>query len=186
MDAQSPSVCHIMDARNPSVCHMMDARTLAAARLHDGGRHRRVRRRHRLLGDGAQGAQETLEAAGYHVLVVNTERAGARERAAPLRAGPARRGAAQSPGRSRSAAARAPSVVRLRRLSRLDIGGPGWNPSHWPESIPVAGAWGRWGEEKDGTTDRDRRDRPGLDGACLLYTSPSPRDLSTSRMPSSA
>ena len=26
----------------------------------------------------------------------------------------------------------------------------------------------------------------GLMGACLLYTSPSPRDLSTSRMPSSA
>ena len=26
----------------------------------------------------------------------------------------------------------------------------------------------------------------GLDRACLLYTSPSPRDLSTSRMPSSA
>ena len=27
---------------------------------------------------------------------------------------------------------------------------------------------------------------PGMDGICLLYTSPSPRDLSTSRMPSSA
>ena len=27
---------------------------------------------------------------------------------------------------------------------------------------------------------------PGLLDACLLYTSPSPRDLSTSRMPSSA
>ena len=26
----------------------------------------------------------------------------------------------------------------------------------------------------------------GPDGVCLLYTSPSPRDLSTSRMPSSA
>ena len=26
----------------------------------------------------------------------------------------------------------------------------------------------------------------GLDSGCLLYTSPSPRDLSTSRMPSSA
>ena len=26
----------------------------------------------------------------------------------------------------------------------------------------------------------------GLEGGCLLYTSPSPRDLSTSRMPSSA
>ena len=28
--------------------------------------------------------------------------------------------------------------------------------------------------------------RAEKDGACLLYTSPSPRDLSTSRMPSSA
>ena len=27
---------------------------------------------------------------------------------------------------------------------------------------------------------------PGFKGSCLLYTSPSPRDLSTSRMPSSA
>ena len=29
-------------------------------------------------------------------------------------------------------------------------------------------------------------DLPELNAACLLYTSPSPRDLSTSRMPSSA
>ena len=29
-------------------------------------------------------------------------------------------------------------------------------------------------------------EKGGYDGACLLYTSPSPRDLSTSRMPSSA
>ena len=32
----------------------------------------------------------------------------------------------------------------------------------------------------------DRRIASGLNIACLLYTSPSPRDLSTSRMPSSA
>ena len=31
-----------------------------------------------------------------------------------------------------------------------------------------------------------RRANRSLSGACLLYTSPSPRDLSTSRMPSSA
>ena len=30
------------------------------------------------------------------------------------------------------------------------------------------------------------REKIGLDKVCLLYTSPSPRDLSTSRMPSSA
>ena len=38
------------------------------------------------------------------------------------------------------------------------------------------------------TQDVSLRERPGsgLDNNCLLYTSPSPRDLSTSRMPSSA
>ena len=42
------------------------------------------------------------------------------------------------------------------------------------------------GEE---TSDQDRaelRETLGLTDPCLLYTSPSPRDLSTSRMPSSA
>ena len=32
----------------------------------------------------------------------------------------------------------------------------------------------------------DRLWKPEMDKTCLLYTSPSPRDLSTSRMPSSA
>ena len=32
----------------------------------------------------------------------------------------------------------------------------------------------------------DLAEDAGIDGVCLLYTSPSPRDLSTSRMPSSA
>ena len=35
-------------------------------------------------------------------------------------------------------------------------------------------------------TGRSREARRALIAACLLYTSPSPRDLSTSRMPSSA
>ena len=34
--------------------------------------------------------------------------------------------------------------------------------------------------------DKPTLDKYGMDCACLLYTSPSPRDLSTSRMPSSA
>ena len=34
--------------------------------------------------------------------------------------------------------------------------------------------------------DIDRRNKISSISACLLYTSPSPRDLSTSRMPSSA
>ena len=45
-------------------------------------------------------------------------------------------------------------------------------------------------QQPDGTTDNSIRlggtgDQDSLE-ACLLYTSPSPRDLSTSRMPSSA
>ena len=39
--------------------------------------------------------------------------------------------------------------------------------------------------DADGTNVRQLTQAPGYDG-CLLYTSPSPRDLSTSRMPSSA
>ena len=37
-----------------------------------------------------------------------------------------------------------------------------------------------------GTTDKERVTKVTLFSFCLLYTSPSPRDLSTSRMPSSA
>ena len=38
----------------------------------------------------------------------------------------------------------------------------------------------------EGTIDSLTYEDSGRDRACLLYTSPSPRDLSTSRMPSSA
>ena len=44
-------------------------------------------------------------------------------------------------------------------------------------------------EGNDGTIDSATHNSDGyftFDGTCLLYTSPSPRDLSTSRMPSSA
>ena len=46
---------------------------------------------------------------------------------------------------------------------------------------------GQYGFETriESTTDR-REALQGADYVCLLYTSPSPRDLSTSRMPSSA
>ena len=45
-------------------------------------------------------------------------------------------------------------------------------------------AYGNWKEMLDAESSRD--DRIDLVTVCLLYTSPSPRDLSTSRMPSSA
>ena len=47
-----------------------------------------------------------------------------------------------------------------------------------------------WGARQDARRCRRRRSAPSRrcasPGTCLLYTSPSPRDLSTSRMPSSA
>ena len=42
------------------------------------------------------------------------------------------------------------------------------------------------GEGQPGKWEGDEEKRWGEVNACLLYTSPSPRDLSTSRMPSSA
>ena len=51
---------------------------------------------------------------------------------------------------------------------------------------------GRWilpkGNLKEGETHAEGCSREAFEeaGICLLYTSPSPRDLSTSRMPSSA
>ena len=39
---------------------------------------------------------------------------------------------------------------------------------------------------KEGLKSAEHRSRHALGRVCLLYTSPSPRDLSTSRMPSSA
>ena len=51
--------------------------------------------------------------------------------------------------------------ARYTKDHKFDIGGQNWACPNWPANVPL------------GTT-------------CLLYTSPSPRDLSTSRMPSSA
>ena len=44
----------------------------------------------------------------------------------------------------------------------------------------------RTGISADDMTPWSNPDSMDVDTACLLYTSPSPRDLSTSRMPSSA
>ena len=62
------------------------------------------------------------------------------------------------------------------------------------DALPIRGRGNRWGDEiyfsipvkaklEEGATDVVEK---GTLGYCLLYTSPSPRDLSTSRMPSSA
>ena len=41
-------------------------------------------------------------------------------------------------------------------------------------------------DQQIASDDQTIADNTGIDNSCLLYTSPSPRDLSTSRMPSSA
>ena len=49
--------------------------------------------------------------------------------------------------------------------------------------------WGLWDNVKGEINEpllRDKKDPTKYSVNCLLYTSPSPRDLSTSRMPSSA
>ena len=43
-----------------------------------------------------------------------------------------------------------------------------------------------WGVSRKESTCKTALEKGIVDHACLLYTSPSPRDLSTSRMPSSA
>ena len=43
---------------------------------------------------------------------------------------------------------------------------------------------GKCGDKKSSDSKKDKKEGEGK--CCLLYTSPSPRDLSTSRMPSSA
>ena len=56
-----------------------------------------------------------------------------------------------------------------------------------PSREVPAGAAENAREEPRGMQPRERRDRgAAVASFCLLYTSPSPRDLSTSRMPSSA
>ena len=59
---------------------------------------------------------------------------------------------------------------------------------HLPDSIFYQTITGNWGEAAgdDGFIEKDMILKPDMSTTCLLYTSPSPRDLSTSRMPSSA
>ena len=50
----------------------------------------------------------------------------------------------------------------------------------------ISFAWSYWGVERVVLESTDKIVYGMLENDCLLYTSPSPRDLSTSRMPSSA
>ena len=59
-------------------------------------------------------------------------------------------------------------------LERVNVKGSATNTANWEASEPSSD----YSRKPAGT--------PGRINSCLLYTSPSPRDLSTSRMPSSA
>ena len=68
--------------------------------------------------------------------------------------------------------------IENKLVSRLgEIGTTATIPGFRPGKVPAAILRKRYGEALRGEV---------LDKTCLLYTSPSPRDLSTSRMPSSA
>ena len=58
--------------------------------------------------------------------------------------------------------------------------------SGWPWAVNALAALGADLDAAGLDAIADQPARIGIDGDCLLYTSPSPRDLSTSRMPSSA
>ena len=71
----------------------------------------------------------------------------------------------------------APTPAQMKRAKGEDI----------EEKAPdTSDAMKRYKAGKAGFTDKAHLKAKGLIPSCLLYTSPSPRDLSTSRMPSSA
>ena len=74
-------------------------------------------------------------------------------------------------------------VLSVHEWTKWTVDNPDWTRD-WsdPSTMPGVGEVGEW-------KDKLRKSKPGWNevlGSCLLYTSPSPRDLSTSRMPSSA
>ena len=55
-----------------------------------------------------------------------------------------------------------------------------------PEPKEKDDNWIIWAAWADRITFEEIKEKTGKNESCLLYTSPSPRDLTTSRMPSSA
>ena len=62
--------------------------------------------------------------------------------------------------------------------ANVGVAGIGFDANGVARYIPFSSDWTLFGQA--------RNDSPFWNSICLLYTSPSPRDLSTSRMPSSA
>ena len=70
-------------------------------------------------------------------------------------------------------------MKEVKRIVVVGGGTAGWITASWFSR--------RWGKLIDVTViDKYEPERVGVGEACLLYTSPSPRDPKTSRMPSSA
>ena len=80
-------------------------------------------------------------------------------------------------------------TIENQRPRRSFIFTPGLKPEMYPKAL-ASGADIVCVELEDGIAPKDkavaRQNALALFENCLLYTSPSPRDLSTSRMPSSA
>ena len=81
-----------------------------------------------------------------------------------------------------------PTAAEMWNGHSYDVSQGGAQVVSWTDGRPPAGVLTsnallvRW--ENNG--DNNNRERANMVSTCLLYTSPSPRDLSTSRMPSSA
>ena len=71
-------------------------------------------------------------------------------------------------------------LSHLKDLSCSDYGDLRIHKGSWDDTVRLSLAWSGWGKVSAA------RAATRLLASCLLYTSPSPRDLSTSRMPSSA
>ena len=85
------------------------------------------------------------------------------------------------------------SILILGILPGVTLAGAGHGGGHGMKSSPEMGQMGHDSHNMSNTTHDNHESAAGQPGewsnisrTCLLYTSPSPRDMSASRMPSSA
>ena len=83
------------------------------------------------------------------------------------------------------------ALLAMSCLSPAFMSAPAWAQSD-PLATPISAEDALEGDKEGDVTEKAMEDDDGVENSsvesqdCLLYTSPSPRDLSTSRMPSSA